>query len=250
MAATEAITLNRVTALDIQDRMAEYLDGINALKSVEVKMINDPVQFRNASEMLGAVKGTLKTLDSLRTELKAPALDEGKRIDAAFKQYSVPLAELQKKLEAGMDSFAIAEKKRKDAAIEAARKAEAERLKAEADRLLEEAAKNEALAAEAPSEEDEKNKKGLMEMEVAYASNLEQQAVEIVNKDVNGKVYTLHGSGSMTTNTEWTFEITDSAAVPRPYCEPVDSLLRKAVKAGVREIAGVRIYEKAKFTNR
>ena len=42
----------------------------------------------------------------------------------------------------------------------------------------------------------------------------------------------------------WICEVTDPAKVPREYCEPVKRLLDNAVKMGVREIPGCKIYEK------
>lgn len=52
--------------------------------------------------------------------------------------------------------------------------------------------------------------------------------------------------GAVATGTDrWDFEITDPKAVPRDYCSPDSTKIRTAVtKDGVREIAGVRIYQK------
>ena len=43
------------------------------------------------------------------------------------------------------------------------------------------------------------------------------------------------------------FEVTNSSLVPRIYCMPVDSLIREAIKNGVTDIAGVRIYQERSF---
>lgn len=40
------------------------------------------------------------------------------------------------------------------------------------------------------------------------------------------------------------FEIEAPASVPREYCEPSERLIRSAVQSGIREIPGVKIYEK------
>ena len=45
---------------------------------------------------------------------------------------------------------------------------------------------------------------------------------------------------------DWTFEVQDAAQVPREYCEVSAKLIRNAVKAGIREIPGVRIYKENK----
>ena len=44
---------------------------------------------------------------------------------------------------------------------------------------------------------------------------------------------------------EWVGEIKDPEAVPREFCTPDMKLIREAVKAGKREIPGVKIYEKS-----
>jgi hypothetical protein len=41
----------------------------------------------------------------------------------------------------------------------------------------------------------------------------------------------------------WKFEITDAVAVPREYLSVDEVLVREAIRSGVREIAGVRIYQ-------
>jgi len=43
------------------------------------------------------------------------------------------------------------------------------------------------------------------------------------------------------------FEVTDASLVPRIYCMPVDSLIREAIKNGVTDITGVRIYQERSF---
>ena len=50
-------------------------------------------------------------------------------------------------------------------------------------------------------------------------------------------------AGSATQRKVWKHEITDEAAVPREYLMIDESKIRQAVKQGVREIPGVRIFE-------
>lgn len=51
-------------------------------------------------------------------------------------------------------------------------------------------------------------------------------------------------SGMAVGQKRWTFEITNPMAVPATYCSPDERKIREAVSSGVREISGVRIYEK------
>lgn len=52
------------------------------------------------------------------------------------------------------------------------------------------------------------------------------------------------GGASASIRTQWTGEITDPDQVPREYCSPDQGKITQAVKAGIREIPGIRIYEK------
>ena len=45
----------------------------------------------------------------------------------------------------------------------------------------------------------------------------------------------------------WTFRIVDETKVPRQFCEISDLLIRAAVRAGVRAIEGVEIYEETRI---
>lgn len=48
----------------------------------------------------------------------------------------------------------------------------------------------------------------------------------------------------------WDFEIVDAAQVPREFCTPDQAAIRQAVKAGIREIPGVRVFEKTTLIKR
>lgn len=41
----------------------------------------------------------------------------------------------------------------------------------------------------------------------------------------------------------WKYEIEDETQVPLAYCSPDSAKINAAIKAGVREIPGVRVYE-------
>jgi hypothetical protein len=48
----------------------------------------------------------------------------------------------------------------------------------------------------------------------------------------------------------WTYEIIESELVPREFCEPSKSLIDSAIKNGIREIKGLKIYEKETIVSR
>lgn len=51
-------------------------------------------------------------------------------------------------------------------------------------------------------------------------------------------------NGSATVRKVWDFEIEDEGAIPREYLIPDTTKIRQAIKDGVREIAGIRIFQK------
>ncbi len=53
-------------------------------------------------------------------------------------------------------------------------------------------------------------------------------------------------AGSAHQRTEWTFQVEDEALVPREYLVVSEKLIREAVKKGIRQIPGIRIYEEQK----
>ena len=65
----------------------------------------------------------------------------------------------------------------------------------------------------------------------------------VVKKDKSSAVQTTEGK--TTTSMKWVFEVENDVAVPREFCSPDHQKLREAVKAGKRNITGVRIYEEA-----
>lgn len=54
-------------------------------------------------------------------------------------------------------------------------------------------------------------------------------------------------SATSSTVMVWDFEVVDPAAVPRPYLAVDPAAIRAALKAGIREIEGVRIFERAEI---
>ena len=57
---------------------------------------------------------------------------------------------------------------------------------------------------------------------------------------------TMHSeSGKATVVERWDFEIVNATEVPQPYLKVDETLIRRAISQGVREIPGVRIYKTA-----
>lgn len=54
-------------------------------------------------------------------------------------------------------------------------------------------------------------------------------------------------SATSSTVMVWDFEVVDAAAVPRPYLAVDPAAIRSAIKGGIREIDGVKIFERAEI---
>lgn len=82
----------------------------------------------------------------------------------------------------------------------------------------------------------------LKEAEKLKTESLREERIEEAEKiQQETKVET--ASGSTRFKKVWKFEVLEEAEVPRAYLEVNESLIRRAVADGVREIPGVRIYE-------
>lgn len=245
--------LQTVEMEDITVIMKEYAVELAGMKTLEVSIITDKDSFRTASDILGRAKFLFKSLDERRTELKAPSLEESKRIDRTFKPTLDMLKEVQKKFEKGMNDYGLEEARKKEAAERARREEEQRKAEEEKQRLFKIAQEEEEAARIAAENGDEQAKiqsDCMASITLNQAIAVEEDIEKLENKPVNAVTRTWGESGSMSTGKEWAFEVEDESKVDRIYCVVEESLIRKAVKSGVREIAGVRIYEKAKFTNR
>jgi len=56
--------------------------------------------------------------------------------------------------------------------------------------------------------------------------------------------------GKITTKTVWEFEVLDEREIPREYMTVDVAAVEKAIKNGVREVPGVRVYSREKTTMR
>jgi hypothetical protein len=179
----------------------------------------------------------LKDLESLRKDAVAPIDAQRKQIQGLFASVAEPVEKAKRTLQAQLGAWQAAENARIRREQDEARK------KVEAARLAEAAAKAAILTA------------GETEVDEAVAAANAAEAVR--SKAEWAEAYVppeRHGlksaEGSTYFRAEWTFEVCDPAAVPRAYCAPDVQAIRAAVRAGVREIEGVRIYQTQRAATR
>jgi hypothetical protein len=210
--ATTAENLELDT-IERDERVQELSQGsIELLERAQSIEIVDDETDCVAAEFLAQVKTARKRWDELRHWFTDPLETQKKRIITKFKADDAPLEQAQKIV--GDKHLAYVRQKQ-----EAARK-EQERLR----KLAEAKQARQAARAE---------EKGL-----------EAPPVVIPMPTVQAPQKTIHtASGSVTTRTVWRHQVVDMAALPDEYKIADEVKLGKVVRAGVREIPGVRIYE-------
>jgi len=223
---TLILTLDQDNA-DLSDRTNELVDATERMP----KEINDEDLAGKVTDHIRIINAAIKMAEARRKDTKDPYLRMGNTVQSYFvglldrlkdaKATALkPLSEYQSRMEAEERA------RREEAAKIEREKAE----KAEADAQTE-ADINAAVDADEAAKEAEK------EAEAKPADLVE-------NRGEYG--------GHAGRRTQWTFEITDNNAIPlealRSHFNPahIEQAIRSYVKAGNRELAGVRIYENTK----
>ena len=192
-----------------------------------------------AAQYLSRLKDISKQADEKRKALVRPLQDHVKFIDGLFKPTMERAEKLRRVLEEKMLNWSRAERQAREEAERAARAAEAEAARKEAERLARNAAR---------TKDDDKR----ADKEAAAAA-LEQQAQDILAAPVAPvkAAPVVEADGTKTTiRKTWAWEITDENAIPRNFLVVDNARLTNAVRAGIREIPGVRVYEKEQVVTR
>lgn len=183
----------------------------------------EAIEIRSEEENLLAVEtGKIiavlaKKLESERRRLVDPLNSQVKEINSSFKPYSETLEGLQKTLKGKL--IAWAEEKERLA-----------REKAERQRRV---------------MEDLRRK----ELEEAASSGVQAAPALVLPTKATEK--TIHSdTGSATAGKRWTFAIVDETAIPRQYLKVDETLIRASIRDGIREIAGVRIFQETTMSIR
>ncbi|HHW15742.1 MAG TPA: hypothetical protein GXX28_12560 [Firmicutes bacterium] len=171
----------------------------------------DEESLASATNILGRVSTLRKGLEERRKFFVAPLNDQVKRINDLFRALAAPLDRVDQILRDKVLAYRREQERR--------RREEEERL-----RKLQEA--------EQKKLERKAEKKGL-EPPPPPAPVVVAGPARTVSADL----------GKATIRVVWDFEIVDQSQLPREYLIPDITKIRAAVKAGVREIPGVRIYQ-------
>lgn len=208
----------------------------------------------NIAVMLGGnAKKIAKAIDAQRKAIILEPSEFVKGVNGLCKMITDSLDETERTTKAKIGQYqARVEMERRERERKAREEAEAlqRKLQAEAEaanrKAMEEAkkrAEEEARARKASEAEIEAAKKRAEEEAAKNAVVAPTVAAPVVQE---APKVTRTEAGSASQRKVWTFEIEDPGAVPREYLTVDEKKIRDAVRMGVREIAGVRIFEESK----
>ncbi|MBN1663417.1 MAG: hypothetical protein JW943_07445 [Deltaproteobacteria bacterium] len=185
---------------------------------------------QEAVTMLKQVKDIAKKIDTQRKKIVADPNDFVKSVNGLCKIFTDKMAQIEKVLKAEVSVY------QQRVAMEKRRQEEEER------KALEE--HNRRLKEEAEA----MNKKLLQEAESAGLSTENIKPIEapviLAAKPAREPTVIRSESGAGAhQRSVWKFEIDNPGQVPREYLCPDEDKIKDAVKSGVREIPGIRIYE-------
>ncbi|MDR2611523.1 MAG: hypothetical protein LBG06_01305 [Deltaproteobacteria bacterium] len=204
----------------IRERFAGEVEALRSLAAgIEVR---DAAGMDAALGLSVRIDGVLKAVERQRKDVVGPPNAYVKAVNAAVKAITEPLDGILRGLKVKMADH------------------QREAYLAEQARLREEQARREA-ALKAEREAWERSQAELQKSDPAAVPEpmpaiLAAGAPPEPSKTVRGE------SGRLTLVETWTFAVEDPALVPREFLAVDERAVRDAVKAGVREIPGVRIY--------
>ena len=207
--------------------------------------IKAPADLDAIGSLVKDTNALARKADAARKSAKEPFLSAGRDVDTFFKTLTDRLERISSIFQG------IANEHARKVADEARRAAQEE-----ARRAREEEARQREIAARA-EEANRAKTADKHEAKAEAAADRAQEAEATAQASAADLTRMRTSSGILSTaRTEWTFEIEDFDKVAldklRPYIkrDAIDAAIRAAIKMGVRELGGVRIFEEIKASFR
>ena len=268
------ISSNENISLDldrIKPRFDEYRRmALTTYNEAEALVVQDNEALQMAVALGGKIKKIIKTVETKRKEYIEIPSNFVKGVNAICKQITDPLTDAETILKRKINQYqAKLELERRE--YEAKAKAEAEALQKKL--VIETQELNKKRLEEAISEArmkwqveleiklQEAHKKGLTERQIINLRHKEEERLSHIIEEIKNRfehieiptvitpitkavpkvIHTEEGAASQ--RTIWTFDIIDESLVPREYMTINTGKIRDAIKMGVREIPGIKIYQ-------
>lgn len=195
-------------------------------------VIHDAPSCVLANEMLLQLQAAKKALEERKAFFVKPLKDHVKRIEALYTKPLKQLASADEQLRAKVLDY---------------RKAEQAKVDAERRRREEELAEAQRKAEEAQRKAEKSNRKATAAKAEAATDAVNEAALAVLATPTQARV--IHTEiGQVATRKVWDFEVVDKALVPDQYWELDERAIRMAVTSGLRNIPGVRIFQKESLT--
>lgn len=225
--------------------------------------VTDEAQAETVAGHLKACAALIKSANESRLKLTRP-LDQVKAdIMDRFKGLLGTLERVDRSFRDALTPYQLEKRRQAEAEAEAARKAKAEadalaRKEAEeAQRLADQKqAEADALAAKAKTKAQREaadraaDEAAAAKSEAVVAADIAEAVTAPVDIQAQSSVTRSAGGAAVGVTMRWTFEVQDAQAVPREFLAVNEQAIRAAVRDGVREIPGVRIFQDASLSVR
>jgi len=247
VAAAPALSLAAV-----RNQFSEYLVRVQRMvRDAEALDVTDDDRLKYAVALGGEASKIAKRIDAKRKEVTAEASDFVKSVNGFCKDYTDRLAEIvtitKKKIGAYQYRQELERRKQEEAARKAAQELQ-DKLRREAEEMNRKAREEAARKAE---EEAKARAASQAEIEAAKKKAEEEAAKHEIHAPivtapvipVQEKVTRTETGAAAHVRRVWKAEIVNEAEIPREYMIADMKKINDAVRMGIRELPGVRIYE-------
>lgn len=224
---------------DVAEQIARTNDILGGVDRMPAVIDSDELASK-ATSFGAQIKILARDMEKLRKDYKEPFLDAGRKVDTFFKkEFSDPLARAVKIVEDRVRPYLVEKERLERERIQKERE-EAERI-----------AREEAERAAALENE---GRNFAAEEAFKKAEAAESDASRI--KDHKGPIMRSDEGATASVKAEYVHEIIDIDAIPldalRQYFKPedIDNAIKRFIRAGGRELPGVKIFEQKKLNFR
>lgn len=196
--------------------------NFSVIKKTANTIIADEKSYNKAGEVIATLKKTLKEIETKRKSFTEPLNRVIKNINSEFKTMAEPIEKFIAEINSGMVTF-YKQQEQKRILEEKKRIEEENRLRKEMEEKL------------------KKAKSEIKQQEIIIQTENKVQNIE-VEKTIDKSIETKSGNKVSMMKVR-KFEIVDVSKIPVEYMIPDTAKIQKMVKAGINEIAGIRIYE-------
>jgi len=193
--------------MNTQELQVIEKDGRGFIELAKSHMVTDPPSADVANNILVKINSGLKEIEKKRLSFTAPLNQSLKEINATFKGVTEPIAQAKSELSQRLMSWRAEEQRRIFEEQEAARK-------------------------------EEERRRKIQEAHAAKGHKV-NETITPVERPMPFSV-----QDTTRTRTQWTYDIVDESQIPREYLIIDKTGMMTAVRSGVRDIPGVKIYQK------